>query len=319
MDIHLKQMNFWIRKCYRRIIQLFGSHLYINPDQDVHKSILVAGTARSGTVWLADLIASQVPCRFMFEPFNPDLVPDYRDFHYFQYMRPGCEEKKLCTFANKIFGGEVRNSWIDHRNERIISKYRLIKEIRANLMLKWLHDNFPEVPIVFLIRHPCAVVLSRMQLGWATDRDIEPFMAQPNLIADHLAPYIDMIENAETDEEKHAIIWSVSYLVPLEQFQPVELKIVYYENLCTQPEIELPSIFKAIGQQSQSFAFNRIVDRPSQTSQGTSAVVIGTDKVENWKKRLSSVQIDNILRIVDAFGLSHLYGDSFLPLGKDVT
>jgi hypothetical protein len=277
----------------------------------------VAGTARSGTVWLADMIASQIPCRFMFEPFNPHLVPDYRDFHYFQYMRPGSEDKKLYTFAHNVFSGEIRNRWIDHQNERIFPKYRLVKEIRANLLLKWLHGNFPDVPIIFLMRHPCAVVLSRMQLGWATDRDIEPFLAQPSLIEDHLAPHVDMIRNAKTDEEKHAVIWSVSNLIPLKQFQPAGLKVVYYENLCTQPGVELPSIFKEIGHQYEGFGLGRIANRPSQTAQETSAVVMGADKIEGWKRSLSSKQIDNILNIVDAFGLSYLYGDSFSPRDRD--
>lgn len=274
----------------------------------------MAGTARSGSVWLADMIASQVSCRFMFEPFNPNLVPEYRDFHYFQYMRPGSENSKLYTFAHHVFSGQIRNRWIDHQNERIFPKYRLIKEIRANLLLRWLRDKFPNVPIIFLVRHPCAVVLSRMQLGWATDEDIKPFLSQPDLIQDHLAPYLDLIRKAETDEEKHAIIWSVSYLVPWKQFQSAELKTVYYENLCTRPEIELPSVFRAIGLEFDSSWIQRIVNRPSQTSQETSAVVVGTNRIESWKRRLSSTQIDRILRVVDSFGLSHLYGDSFLPL-----
>ena len=245
----LQEMTFWSRKFYRRAMQLFGSRFYLNPDPDMRRSILVAGTARSGTTWLGDLIASQIPSRILFEPFNPDLVPDYRRFHYFQYMRPGTENPEFYAFAQKVFTGEIRNRWIDSHNERIISKIRLVKEIRANLALKWLHDNFPEVPILFIMRHPCAVVLSRMELGWATDRDIEPFLSQPQLVEDYLGPYSDLIRSARSSEEKHAVIWSVSNLVPLKQFISEELKVVYYENLCTQPEVELPGIFEAIGYQ----------------------------------------------------------------------
>jgi len=87
-----------------------------------------------------------------------------------------------------------------------------------------------------------------MELGRATNRDIEPFLSQPDLVADHLTPYMDLIKNAKTAEEKHAVIWSVSNLVPLKQFTPGELKIVYYEYLCTKPEKELPAPFGSIGQ-----------------------------------------------------------------------
>lgn len=251
----------------------------------------------------------------MFEPFNPDLVPEYRMFHYFQYMRPGTENPEFRAFAYKVFTGEIRNRWIDHHNERIFPRFRIIKEIRVNLALKWLHDNFPEVPIIFMIRHPCAVVSSRMALGWATDNDIRPILLQPHLVTDHLAPYMDLIRNAGTDEEKHAIIWSVSNLVPLQQFEPGELKIVYYEDLCTQPEIELPAIFAAIGE-NYTRSIIDIINQPSQTTRETSAVVTGKDKTSNWQKKLSTGQITNILRVVRAFGLGYLYDDSVLPLRK---
>jgi Sulfotransferase family len=312
----LKRLTFWSRKFYRRAIQLVGSHFYLNPNPDACRSILVAGTARSGTTWLADLIASQFPSRILFEPFNPDLVSDYSRFHYFQYMRPGTENPDFYAFAQKVFTGEIRNRWIDRQNERIISKFRLVKEIRANLALKWLHDNFPEVPILFIIRHPCAVVLSRIELGWATDNDIGPFLSQPQLVEDYLGPYLDLICSAGNVEEKHAVIWSVSNIVPLKQFTSNEVKIVYYENLCTQLEIELPGIFEAIGYE-YSGRLDSSRDRPSQTTRLASAVVTGTDKIEHWKKKLTHSQIDNILRVVQAFGLDHLYGESTLPFKKN--
>lgn len=314
----MKNIRFWSGNIHRRILQAIGSRLYLNPDSDLRKNIVVAGTARSGTTWLGDLIASQIPSRILFEPFHPDLVSEYRHFHYFQYMRPGTENLEFYAFAKKIFTGKIRNRWIDRQNERIISKFRLVKEIRANLALRWLHDNFPEVPIIFIMRHPCAVVLSRMELGWATDADIQPFLSQPHLLEDHLDPYIDLICSAESVEEKHAVIWSVSNLVPLKQFLAGELKVVSYENLCTQPETELPEIFEAIGYQ-YSAPFSMSSNRPSLTTRRASAIVTGTNKIENWKKQLSRSQIDNILQVVQAFGLGHLYDDSTLPLNKNVT
>jgi hypothetical protein len=311
----LRQIDFWRRKLVRRTIQLVGSRFYRNPSRDLNRSILVAGAARSGTTWLADLIASQIPCRTLFEPFNPNLVPEYRGFRYFQYMRSGSESPEFRAFARMVFTGEIRNRWVDRQNERIISEYRLIKEIRANLALKWLHDNFPEIPIIFLMRHPCAVVSSRMELGWATDSDIQPFLLQPDLMADYLCDYFEFIRDAKTDEEKHAIIWSINNLVPLKQFQPGELKIVYYEHLCTQPGLELPAIFTSIGQSYEITALDKI-NRPSQTTRETSALVNGKDQISFWTQRLTPLQIDNILRVVEKFGLGDFYNDSLLPVRK---
>jgi hypothetical protein len=228
-------------------------------------------------------------------------------------MQPGSENAEFFAFTQKVFSGDIRNRWIDRYNEQLFPKYRLIKEIRANLALKWLHDHFPQVPIIFLMRHPCAVVLSRLELGWATDKDIENFLVQPDLATDFLRETMDFIRKAKTDEEKHAIIWSVTNLIPLKQFKPGELKMVYYEDLCVQPEIELSAIFASIGQKYQSVGTEKI-NQPSQTARGSSAVVSGTNKVTNWKKRLSQSQVEKILRVVKEFDLDFLYGDSFMPL-----
>ena len=314
----MKRYNFWRRKITRRIIQMIGSRFFINPSANLEKTILVAGTARSGTTWLGDLIVSQIPCRVMFEPFNPDLVPEYSEFNYFQYMRPDIENAALHAFAEKVFTGEIRNRWIDRQNERIVSEFRLVKEIRANLSLKWLHNHFPEVPIVFLIRHPCAVVASRMELGWATDSDIEPFLVQPDLVNDYLEESLDLFQSELTEDEKHAVIWSISNLVPLKQFNPGEIKIVYYENLCTRPEKELADIFAFIGQKYTESIVDSI-NRPSQTTLETSPVVTGTDRISNWQKKLTLSQTKNILHMVGKFGLDHLYGESLLPLNEDGT
>lgn len=313
----MNRINFWARKLYRRIVQTVGSRFYLNPSSELENSILVAGTARSGTTWLGDLIAAQLPCRILFEPFNPNLVPEYHGFHYFQYMRPGTQDERFRAFAETVFTGNIRNHWIDRQNERIISQFRLIKEIRANLALKWLHDHFSQVPIVFLMRHPCAVVLSRMELNWATDTDIEPFLSQADLVADFLGDHLDFIRNAKTREEKHAIIWSISTMIPLRQFKAGQLKIVHYEKLCTQPELELPSIFAFIGQEYHRSTFDAI-SRASQTTRETSPVVSGKDKISNWRNKLNPSQIDNILRVVARFGLDNLYSDSLMPLEKDV-
>jgi hypothetical protein len=109
----------------------------------------------------------------------------------------------------------------------------------------------------------------------------------------------------------------VSNLVPLRQFKPSELRIVYYENLCTQPEIELQNIFPGLGLEYNGTSRSQ-VNRPSQTTLATSAVVSGMDKVSFWKKRMTPSQIGLVLQIVERFGLHPLYGDSFLPLNQHV-
>jgi hypothetical protein len=314
----LRQANFLFSRLVRRGIQLICSRLYVNPDPAIQKSILVAGTARSGTTWLAELVASQIPCRTLFEPFHPAHVPQFKGFHYFQYMRPDSQDESLHSFAQKILTGNIRNRWIDRKNERIFSKYRLVKEIRANLMLRWLHDQFPQAPILLILRHPCAVVLSRMKLDWATDRDIQHFLLQSNLVEDHLSEHLDLIASLKTEEEKHTIVWCISNLIPLRQFQPGDLPIIYYEDLLLQPEVELPKICELLNI-SYRPPVSQLIRRPSSTTTSSSLVGTGEDQIRHWRKALTPRQIGNILRVVEKFGLDSLYGESELPVIRDLS
>lgn len=286
--------------------------LYRDSDRTTKNSILVAGTARSGTTWLGDIIASQLPCRVMFEPFHPEKVKDFSRFHYFQYMRPTERNSELQSYCQAVFSGNIRNGWIDREVNLLKPRYRLIKEIRANLFLRWIALAFPEIPILFIVRHPCAVVSSRMQLGWATDSDIEPFLAQPRLIEDFLHDKLDVIGRAETIEEKHAVIWCISNLVPLRQFDPGELNVCFYENLVLQPEIEIPRLFRAVNLPYKDTIFAQ-ANKPSPTTVRSSAVVTGGNKTAGWQKILTPEQIGNILAVVEAFELDYIYGDAVTP------
>jgi hypothetical protein len=248
----------------------------------------------------------------MFEPFHPLKVKAFRPFHYFQYMRPLDQNAHLEAYCRTVFSGQIRNRWIDREVNQLKPQYRLIKEIRANLFLKWIKTTFPQIPIFFIIRHPCAVVASRLNLSWATDADIEPFLAQPELVQDFLRDKLDIIKQAGSLEEKHAIIWCISNLIPLHQFQADEFCLVYYEQLCQQPEVELGRILQSLGLDVQSANFDAL-DLPSMTSVGTSALVTGNDPISGWQKSLSSQQIAKILAIVEAFGLGHLYGHQLTP------
>jgi hypothetical protein len=305
--------RFRTPKKLNRLRRIVYSRLHMATNQDTRRSIFIAGAGRSGTTWLAEMIDAQVPCRLMFEPFFFNKVLPGNKYHLFQYIRPEQEDPVLHNFVKAVFSGKIRDQRIDWHNRRLYSQYRIVKDVRANLFLKWIHDRFPEVPIFFIIRHPCAVALSRRELGWATDSDIEPFLKQENLLSDFLAHKLDLIHSAQTAIEKHAVIWSISNLVPLSQFGQSNLPILYYENLCIKPKYEISRVLETLG--NKRFHSRQLdIQKPSVTSTVSSAVITGEDKISRWKNHLTTGEIDRILNIVEEFGLGHLYGDSLTPL-----
>lgn len=60
-------------------------------------------------------------------------------------------------------------------------------------------------------------MLSRVEQKWETHLD--DFLMQEDLMQDYLSPFQDLINNAKTDLEKHAIMWSVENLVLLKQLK----------------------------------------------------------------------------------------------------
>lgn len=307
-----RRLHWRCRKLGRRLIRIAASRLYRDVHGDTRRSCLIAGTARSGTTWLAEVVASQRTCRIMFEPFNPRMVKAYARFHYFQYMRTDAADEALGAYCRSVLTGAIRDPWIDREVDVLRPRCRVIKDVRANLMLGWLHRQFPEVPMLLLVRHPCAVVASRMKLGWATDSDIASFTNQPDLVRDFLAGLMPAIEAADTDEAKHAVIWCVSYLVPLAQLSGAGPMRVHYEHLCTRPRAEFARVLARLGTDYRDSVVDTLA-APSMTSRDGSVVVTGGDRLADWSRALTARQVRTVLEVVDRFGLSHLYGESAMP------
>ena len=313
-DIQGRAKWFW-NKARRRAAGSFYRRFFRESNHDLSQTILLAGAARSGTSWLAELISSQLSCRIMFEPFNWEQVDVYRHhFPDFQYKRVDERDPALREYANRVFRGHIRHPWIDREVNRLRTDQRLIKEVRANLFLKWLNQAFPQVPLLFIIRHPCAVVLSHLEAGWTGDQDIAAFLSQPALLSDYLTDRLDIIHGAETREAKLAVAWSIQQIVPRSQFEAQALNVVFYETLCREPQAEICRLFEALRRPYTESVFEQL-DTPSRMTSPTSAVLTGEDRVSRWLQRLSREQVRQILEIVAAFDLDDIYGEAAMPLG----
>jgi hypothetical protein len=249
----------------------------------------------------------------MFEPFNPHRVEMFARFPEFVYMRPEDENEELEAYCRRVLSGRVRHPWIDSHVHCTRPRIRLIKEVRANLFLKWLTDRFPKVRPIMIFRHPCAVVQSRLETAWPAGADLEAMLSQTRLVGDFLQDKMPLIDCAKSPEEKLAAIWCINYLVPLHQFGTGELPALFYEDLVMYPEGEIPTAF-ALAAVDCPPSVIRAAQRPSHTAKPFSPVVTGGDQICRWRTQLSPAQIERILSIVKGFGLEDIYDDSPTPL-----
>ncbi len=289
--------------------RLFGS-LYVDLVRDHGRTIFLAGSGRSGTTWLSEVINYRNEYRYVFEPFYPDKVSICKDFRRKQYLRLEDRREEYLRPARTILSGGLRNGWADRFNRKHVARRRLIKDIRANLLLGWMRANFPGMPQILLLRHPCAVTDSRLKLGW---RDIlDDTMEQQDLVEDFLQPLEEEIRNANTPFERSVFLWCIENYVPLRQLEPDSIHIAFYELLCTRPEDEVLRLFAFLGKDFDDELY-RNMKRPSSLSRRNSAIVLGERPVDSWTRAVSDARRERAVEILSLFGLDRIYGESALP------
>lgn len=292
-----------LRKAYH-ILRSAASRIHIDLNNDSKHTVFLAGTGRSGTAWIANVINYDNSYRYIFEPFNPYRVPAVAQFRYRQYLRPADRDPVYVEPAEKILTGRWSNAWIDGWNRRMVSSRRLVKDIRANLLLKWIRALFPSMPIVLLLRHPCADAVSRMELGWGTH--VDEVLAQPDLMADFMTPFGDVLRSAKTDFEKHILLWCAENYVPLHQFARGELHLAFYEHFCERPKAEIDRLFQYLGRPYRAEIFERL-SSPSPMSREDSAIFTGGALIDGWRKSLTEAQMLRANELVRQFGLDRVY------------
>jgi hypothetical protein len=279
---------------------------YRETNNDIENSILLAGSARSGTTWLAELLAKSLHARIMFEPFHNGNVSAWQKYPYMLYKNNMEPDNGLYADVNALLTGCVRNAWIDRDLNVFRSRYRVVKEVRANLFLHWIKHWFPYLPVLFIVRHPCAVVASRLSAGWSAEHDLRAFKEQDDLIMDLPGGDRGLLSKPGSEIRKHALIWAITNFIPLQRCDEHQLKIVFYENLVRNPECELNRIFADL-----PTTFNRTSDidlrTPSLTSNRSRTSLHNDHFLRDWKTRFSESEIDQILDVCERFGLTRYY------------
>ena len=295
-----------------------GLRLVIDRDADHRKSILLAGTGRSGGTWLSDILNQRNEYRLVFEPFHPKRAPWMKPFGERRYMRPEEKDPEFLELARSIVTGRVRHPWTERFNRRFVAHQRLIKEDYANLMLKWLHVNFPGMPLILLLRHPCAVALSFVTHDYKGA--VMPLLEQTKLVEDFLHPWVGEIRKARDVFERTLFLWCVEALVPLRQFRSGEVHVVFFENLVRSPESEISRLLSHLGRSMDDLQLDlEKLKIPSLTARRTSSAVwTGADPVESWRSKVSDAQRRRALEILSLFGLDAIYTDAPLPRAEGV-
>lgn len=299
---------------------------------------IIAGSGRSGTTWIQDALSETNQLRTIFEPLHPQAVSEA--FPYAgRYLASGDEVAGLEVLLDKVFSGEFHSIWTDYRirprllkpslerfsspgnakalftewwvaieryirfRRKINAPLILVKMIRANLMLGWLREKY-DARIVFVTRHPGAVVESKLRIGgisWDPMPVLDHYR-KPGVLGEYGKRYAALLSEDLNPAEAHTLIWCIENQLPLEQANKQGFLLVYYEHLANHGEREWKRIIDALDLEVSPYG-SLIVDRPSQqAAPKRSKRKVGGGKL--WFERIAEKDLDAIDRILCANGVT---------------
>ncbi len=309
-----RERNFQ-RGLWKEIAGGVLGQLYLDRGGGPGDSVLLVGHDRSGTTWIAEALNYRRDFRYIYEPFHPGRVDAAKVFTPRLYLRPGEDDPKYIGAAGAVLSGDIRSLWADKYNRSVLPRRRLVKEVRANLLLPWIAAHFPATSIVFMLRHPCAVANSERRLSGRWHIDLGRFLSQPELMQDHLAPFRDAMQAASTDWEKRVVVWCIENYVPIATLDPRRVLFAFYEDFCVEPERELRRLFEFANMPYDPRALQTLT-KPSATSRKDSAVLSGEDLVEAWRRDVTDDEVVATMGVVEAFGLDRIYTSDSMPRSR---
>ena len=325
-----------------KIVQHLDKKIFNSKKFDIKDTIVITGSPRSGTTLLMDTLVTIPGYTGLFEPLNPIYFPEITKlgFKSRTYLPPKKDWSEGEMYLSNIFTGNLfyDSSWLQKGNyskqnfnsiissyidqlkpeklmHQLLGKKLIVKFVRLNRMLPWVAERFQLRSMLLIIRHPCAVVASRLKPGQKLptelQQNVKPFPTPKEILNEASQieglnkGLLNKLREIKTLEEIIAASWCLDNFVPLSTPKPHPWKVVIYEKLIKEGEKEFNRIFKDIGEKNIPRSAICHLKLPSNVTQkNDQRIITNTDlQLSKWKKSLSKKQIERILSIVIAFGL----------------
>lgn len=296
------------------------------------KSILVTGAHRTGTTWVGRMLAVTPQVAYISEPLNVYHRPGVygaRVLFWYTYI---CQEneldylpafQQLLNFRYHLFA-EIKSlrSFKDFfRMGRDLSIFLragslhqlpLLKDPFAVFSLPWFEQKLNS-RIVVTVRHPAAFASSLKRLNWSFD--FNDLLNQPLLMRDHLEPYRKEMGSIKADDVigQASLLWTMVYrTVHSTCRQIASIRVVRHEDLSLDPTAGYRRLFDELGLNFTPGVEQRILnssssENPAELSRKRvhSVKLDSRANLDNWKRRLSSGEINRIRRATEE--VAHLY------------
>ena len=311
----------WLRQTYvnTRLMGERAKFAWVG-GPDPTSAILMAGSGRSGTTWITDVLCALPGVQQIFEPLFPLWNERVRQITGWDmsnpyirsiYLHPEENNLEWNELWGMILTGRLRNYWTDYERSSWFPDRFMIKEIRANMMLGYIYRQF-QLSIIYIMRHPCAVVHSRLAAPQPWHADVQDILQQANLVADHLFPFVADIEKETDLLGAHAVWWAVENHVALSQLRVIPHYLVFYEDLVSRPREVLASLLPWLGVETIPEEVLSLLPRSSRMSNERLDYQDAQDRLSRWQVSLSIADQRRILAWGERLGLN-MYDTSCYP------
>lgn len=278
------------------------SHLQIG-----NRSIFITGHGRSGNSWIGSTFAQAQGILYYDEPCNPKAVRGGDYSYWFKYIQPDGKDPYFEGNLDRAFKGLITygKRWLKQPYRRFLPGYRIvITEVASLMLLEWVYKRYqPE--ILFVLRHPCAIALSEKNKNTPLERPIKEILKQPELMTDHLNPYLTTMEKAKKPFEIYGALWAarnrvIADLIP----KYPEWRVVFYEDLCNDPTGHFRGLFDHFNLKWTDKVQKYINQSTTEEKPGKySTYRITKNQIDKWKREMTRDNIDQVRRFVEPFNL----------------
>ena len=286
------------------------------------RSVIIFSSLRSGSTLLAEVLVERDGQRLIFEPLRWDAVAISRNIPPCRFVDPESDDPTLDRIFETILSGRIRSLWVDQGNTSRLPRGRVVKDCYGTNLAPYVATHFPEVPLIFLLRHPLATAYSIVSLGWLDD--LEVILDQRELITRHFAaqaPLIDAVVAAERHTVPSLVLrWCLENYLPINLLSRQSTHVVFYEDIVRSGEAELARLADFLSRRSPALwsgwqPDSSLLARPSATSwRDGDRPPTPEQRRRGWQDAVAPAEVRRSMEILGAFGLDRLYGPGPNPL-----
>lgn len=235
---------------------------------------------------------------YYFEPMHPNNHGEENLRNWFRYARPEDTNSMLARGFDPVFSGlrSPSKAWNRAGWHRWIPGYRVVvKDVAALMAAEWLYERY-KPQMLFIVRHPCAVILSEMRQGTPPQESLKALLSNSELVEDSTRNHLATLKQAKGAIEMLAAVWAVRHRVIAHGLKAhPEWRIVYYEALCADPVGQYKQLFGSLDLRwSQAMA--TYVEAHSAADDGSmySAKKVSRQQIDRWKGHMAKADVERV-------------------------